>query len=138
MRILYVPILTLAAGLGTATQAQLPYPFTPGQPGYNGRPQCTKDYVRSVETQAEVLEKLRAAGPEAIDRLCTMIELGSAWLGGKLTEEAREELRKLLGVDVDLETITAQCRAGRDSIGQELTAMLQRLKAELARCDDTI
>ena len=137
MRILPVLLTALAIGLGAAAHAQLPFPFSP-QPDFNSRPQCTRDYVRSVDTLATALEKLRAASPDAIGRLCSLIELGSAWLGGKLPDDAREELRKLLGVDVDLELLTAQCRAGQDNIDRELTAMLRRLKSELVRCDDTI
>jgi hypothetical protein len=137
MRILPVMIVTLTTGLGAGAQAQLPFPFAP-EPGSNGRPQCTRDYVRSVQTLVTGLEKLQAAGPETVGQLCALIEMGSAWLGGNLSDQARRELRDMLGVDVDLEVITAQCRAGQDNIAREISMKLRQLKAELARCDDTI
>jgi hypothetical protein len=134
MRILYVLAFTL---LATAAQAQLPFPFPP-QPDMLGRPQCTRDYLRSVGKQAKALERLRVAGPDAIGRLCHLIEVGSKWLGAKLAEEARQELRRLLGVDADLDLLGVQCRAGQDAIDQELSAMRRQLKSELTRCDDRI
>ena len=133
MRILYFPIIALAAGLGAAAHAQLPFPFGP-EPSPSERLQCTRDYVQSVEKQAAVLEKLHAAGPDAIGRICTLIEMGSSWLGGELPEGVRRELRSLLGVDVDLKRVTAQCRAGQDSIERELVGQLAHAKAELLRC----
>jgi hypothetical protein len=140
MRILYVTVLALAAlasGAGTTARAQAPFPFAP-EPDFSRRPQCTRDYLRSVQSQAEALEKLRTAGPEAIGRICTMIEAGSAWLGGKLPDDARKELRGLLGVDIDIDQLAAQCRTGQDVIEREITSKLRQLKAELVRCDDTI
>jgi hypothetical protein len=137
MRIGCILTFALAAGLATAAHAQLPYPFPP-QPDMFGRPQCTGDYLRSVGKQAKALERLRTAGPDTIGRLCHLIERGSTWLGGKLTEEGREELRRFLGADVDLELLGLQCRAGQDAVDQELSAILRRLRSELVRCDDTI
>jgi hypothetical protein len=137
MRIALVSIVALAAGLGAAAQAQLPFPSEPG-PDFSRPPQCSRDYVRSVETLVTALEKLRTAGPEAVGRLCTLVEMGRAWLGGELPEDVRRELRGMLGVDVDLERITQQCRAGQGGIEQELTGKLRQLRAELVRCDDTI
>jgi hypothetical protein len=140
MRILYATFLAaaaLATGLATGARAQLPFPFDPG-PDFSRRPQCTRDYVRSIEAGAAALEKLRTDGPEAIGRFCALIEFGSAWLGDTLPEEKRKELRGLLGVDVDLDRLAAQCRTGQDSIARELTIMLRQAKAELMRCDDTI
>jgi hypothetical protein len=137
MRILLVMIVALVAGHPAGTQAQLPYPLVP-EPGLNGRPQCNRDYVRSVQTLVTGLEKLQTAGPETVGQLCALIEMGNAWLGGNLSEEARRELRDMLGVDVDLEMLTSQCRAGRDNIAKEISLKLRQLRAELARCDDTI
>ncbi len=139
MRTLYVTLVVLAllaVSLGAA-RAQLPLPFDP-EPDFSRRPQCTRDYVRSVEQQAAALEKLRTTGPEAVGQLCTLIEMGSAWLGGDLPEDVRRELRGLLGFDVDLKQITAQCRTGQGNLERELTLKLRQLKAELLRCDDTV
>jgi len=137
MRILLVLVVALGASLDAAAQAQQPLPSEPG-PEF-GRPrQCSRDYVRSVETLVTALEKLRTAGPEAVGRLCTLVEMGRAWLGGELPEDVRRELRGLLSVDVDLKRITEQCRAGQGGIEQELAGTLRQLRAELVRCDDTI
>jgi hypothetical protein len=94
--------------------------------------------VQSVRRLEETLEKLRTAGPEAVGRVCTMIEMGSILLGGKLPDGIRQELRTLLGHDVDLERIMAQCRAGQDAVEREIAASLGRARSELVRCSDTI
>jgi hypothetical protein len=137
MRIRHILIVALTAALGTAAQAQLPSPSEP-EPGFGRRAQCSRDYVRSVEMLVTVLEKLRTSGPEAVGRLCTLMEMGSAWMGGELPEDVRKELRGRLGVDVDLKRITEQCRAGQGGIDRELADKLRQLRAELVRCDDTI
>jgi hypothetical protein len=129
--------LMLAFLLAASAHAQLPFPFGP-EPDFSKRAQCTRDYVRSVEQQAAALAKLRTAGPEALGRLCTLAEMGSAWLSGKLTDDTRKELRSLLGFDVDLDRIAQQCRAGQDALARELAAKHAQLRAELLRCDDTI
>jgi hypothetical protein len=137
MRIPYVPLfvaLALVHGLGTVAYAQLPFPF--GQPDFSIHPQCTRERTRLLEQQAEALEKLRSQGPEAMGRLCTLIGMGSAWLGRD--PEMRGKLRELLGVDIDLERAEQQCRAGQDHIAQELTTIIARLRTEILRCDDTI
>jgi hypothetical protein len=130
-------LLALLAVGFSAARAQLPPPWDP-EPDFGRHRQCTRDYVRSVEQQAAALEKLRTAGPEAVGQLCTLIEAGSAWLGGDRPDDMRRELRGLLGFDVDLKQITAQCRAGQGSLERELAVKLRQLKAELLRCDDTI
>jgi hypothetical protein len=122
MRTLYVTIIMLAASLGATAHAQLPFPFEP-EPDFSRRPQCTKDYVRSVERKAATLEKLRTSGPEAVGQICTLIERGSTWLGGE---------------NRGLQRVTELCRAGQDGIERELMNRLARLKSELLRCDDTI
>jgi hypothetical protein len=137
MRIVYVLILAFAVGPTATAQAQLPFPYGP-EPGFSRRPQCTRDFVRSVETLVKALEKLRTSGPETVGRLCTLAEMGSAWLGGELPEDVRKELRRQLGVDVDLGRIIEQCRAGQNGIEHEIATKLRQLKAELIRCDDTI
>jgi hypothetical protein len=129
--------MTLAASLSTTVQAQLPFPFEP-QPDFNRPRQCSRDYIRSVENLVTALEKLRTAGPEAVGRMCTLVEMGRAWLGGELPDDMRRELRGLLGVDVDLKRLSEQCRAGQDGIAQELATKLRQLRAEIVRCDDTI
>jgi hypothetical protein len=132
MRPLHIAAALLGLALGTAAHAQLP--FQP-EPGFNDRPQCTKHYVRSVADQVAFLEKLQTAGPKAVGRLCSLIEMGDAWLGS----EGAEGLRSWLGLDnVDLERVAAKCRAGQDSVARELRHELARLRLELLRCDDTI
>jgi hypothetical protein len=130
-------VLALTAGLASAARAQLPPPFGP-EPDFSRPPQCSKERVRLLASQLEVLEKLRASGPEAIGRICLLIGMGSAWLGRE--PDARGKLRELLGfdIDIDLEHAEAQCRAGQDGIAHELTAMVARLRAELLRCNDTV
>lgn len=137
MRMLYALIVALAAGLGATAHAQLPFPFEP-QPDFSRPRQCTRDYIRSVESLVTALEKLRSAGPEAIGRMCTLVEMGRAWLGGELPDDVRRELRGVLGVDVDLKRLAEQCRVGQEGVAQELANKLRQLRADLARCDDTI
>ena len=102
------------------------------------RPQCTSAYVRSVERQVAAMQKLRSAGPGGGHRLCTLIELGSAWLGGELPEDLRRQLKDTLGFDVDLRRIAAQCRIGQGNLERELISRLGFLRSELVRCNDTI
>lgn len=137
MRLLRIAVLLFAAS-GGAVEAQLPLPL-PGQPGpdLGKRQQCTSDYVRSVEQQVLVMEKLRSAGPEALDRVCTLIEFGSLFLG-ELPDDTRKQLRDLLGFDVDLTRTAAQCRQGQGDLERELMSRLAFLRSELVRCNDTI
>jgi hypothetical protein len=132
----FLLVFALAAGLGAAAHAQHPHPWP--APDFSRPPQCSRDYVRSVETLVTALEKLRASGPEALGRVCTLVEMGRAWLGGELPDDVRRELRGLLGVDVDLGRIAEQCRAGQDGIAHEIAGKIRKLRAELVRCDDTI
>jgi hypothetical protein len=139
MKYAFAAALALAASLAGAAQAELPFPL-PGQPGpdFGSRPQCTAGYVRSVEQQVAAMQKLRSAGPEAMDRLCTLIELGSAWLGGELPDATRRQLKETLGFDLDLARIATQCRAGQGNLERELISRLGFLRSELVRCNDTI
>ena len=139
MKSLLVAALVLAAAVCGTARAEPPFPL-PGQPGpdFSNRPQCTSTYVRSVERQVAAMQKLRTAGPEAVDQLCTLIELGSAWLGGELPDETRKQLKDMLGFDVDLARIAAECRAGQGNLERELIGRLGYLRAELVRCNDTI
>jgi len=139
MKILHVAILVLAAGLGGTARAQLPFPF-PGQPepDLGKRQQCTSAYVRSVERKVAAMQKLRTAGPEAFSQVCTMIEMGSVWLGGELPDDMRRQLRDLLGFDIDLARIGALCRLGQGNLERELMSQLGFLRSELVRCHDTI
>jgi hypothetical protein len=135
-------ILAAAAALAFlagAAQAQLPLPL-PGTPpsDLSKRAQCSRDYVRSVEQKIATLEKWRAAGPEAVGQVCSLIESGSAWLGGELPESWRKQLKETLGFDIDLRFIKAQCRLSQGNLDRELMTRLGYLKAELVRCDDRI
>jgi hypothetical protein len=132
-------ILLCALATAGSAAAQLPFPM-PGQPEPDmSKPQqCTKAYLKSVEQQISVLEKLRSAGPETVGQLCSLIELGSDWLGGELPESTRKQLRDTLGFDIDLRLIKTQCRVGQGNLDRELTTRMGYLKAELVRCNDTI
>ena len=135
-----VAVLTVLGALAGAAQAQLPFSL-PGEPpdtNLHKRPQCTADYRRTVEQQISGLEKFRSAGPEAVGQVCSLIEWGSDWLGGELSESTRKQLKDTLGFDVDLRFIRTQCRAGQGNLDRELMTRIGYLKAELVRCNDTI
>ncbi|MBX9588271.1 MAG: hypothetical protein K2X43_03135 [Hyphomonadaceae bacterium] len=131
--------LLLVLGIAGGAAAQLPFPL-PGQPeaDLSKRPQCTKNYLKSVDQQIAMLGKFRSAGPEAVGQLCSLIELGSDWLGGELPDSTRKQLKDMLGVDVDLRYIKMQCRVGQGNLDRELMTRLGFLKSELVRCNDTI
>jgi hypothetical protein len=137
------PILALvtvvAGAYGGAALAQMPFPFGgPQVPQPNQVRQCTKDYIKSVETQITALEKMRAAGPQFVGQVCSLIESGSTMLGGELPDTWRQQLKGLLGVDVDLRFIKTQCRVAQGNIDRELMTQLGSLRLELVRCNDTI
>jgi hypothetical protein len=134
MRILHVTLAALAVCAGGTVQAQLPLPGQP-EPDFKSRPQCTGAYVRSIEDQVAVMEKLRSAGPEAVGQLCALIEAGRTWLGRDLSEETRKRLKEMLGFEVDLARMAAQCRAGQGDLEHGLTGRLGYLRSELLRCD---
>jgi hypothetical protein len=129
----------LLAALTGSAAAQLPFPL-PGQPepDLSKRPQCTTDYRKSVEQQIVMLDKLRATGPEAVGQICTLIEMGSDWLGGELSDGTRKQLKETFGFDIDLRFIRAQCRVGQGNLDRELMTQQGYLKSELVRCNDTI
>jgi hypothetical protein len=131
--------LALVCTLTGSAAAQLPFPM-PGQPEPDmGKPQqCSKAYLKSVEQQISILEKLRSAGPETVGQVCSLIELGSDWLGGELPESTRKQLKETLGVDIDLRFIKTQCRVGQGNLERELMTRIGYLKSELVRCNDTI
>ena len=132
-------IVMLVAGLSGTAVAQLPFPFGgQPQPELGKMPKCTKDYVKSVETQIVAMEKLRASGPELVGQICTLIESGSAIMGGELPDSVRQQLKGMLGVDIDLRFIKTQCRVGQGNLDRELMSQIGFLKAELVRCGDTI
>jgi hypothetical protein len=128
--------LLLATLAGPAT-AQLP--FGPSPLPESGVPrQCSKDYLKSLEAQVTVVEKMRTAGPELVGEICSMIESGSALIGGELPDGMRQQLKGLLGFDIDLRFIKAQCRVGQGNLDRELTTQLGFLKSEISRCNDSI
>ena len=112
-RLAILAVLTLAAVLSGSAAAQLPLPFGgPQIPDPDKFTKCTKEYVKSVEEQIAAMEKLRASGPELVGQVCTLIESGSALLGGELPDNVRQKLNGLLGFDIDLRFIKAQCQLG--------------------------
>lgn len=131
--------IAVAIGLVGVAQAQLPFPL-PGEPppDISKRPQCTKDYVSSVHKQITGLETLRTAGPDTVGYVCSLIEMGSNWLGGELSDATRKQLKDSLGFDVDLRFIRTQCRVSQGNLDRELMTQIGYLKAELVRCNDTI
>ena len=102
------------------------------------KPQCNKDYLKGVQQQLDVMEKLRASGPEFVGQICTLIEGGSALIGGELPDSLRQQLKTTLGFDVDLRFIKTQCRVGQGNLEREFMTEIGRLKSELLRCNDTI
>jgi hypothetical protein len=133
-------VLTLlAAALAGSAAAQSPLPFGGPQVPEPGKfAKCTKEYVKSVEEQIAAMEKLRASGPELVGQVCTLIESGSALLGGELPDSVRQQLKGLLGFDIDLRFIKAQCRLGQGNLDREVMSQIGFLKSELIRCDGTI
>jgi hypothetical protein len=132
-------MLVVVAGLSGPAVAQMPFPFGGPQRPENGRmPQCTPSYVKSVETQIQAMEKLRANGPEFVGQICSLIETGSTWLGGELPDSVRQQLKGMLGVDVDLRFIKTQCRLSQGNLDREVMTEIGYLKSELTRCNDTI
>src|SRR5262245_9447923 len=98
--------LTVAVSLAGTAAAQMPSPFGgPPSPEPGKTPQCTKDYVKSVETQITAMENLRSSGPEFVGQICNLIESGSAIVGGELSVETRQRLKGVLGIDIDLRFI---------------------------------
>jgi len=131
-------VLTLAAALSGSAAAQLPLPFGGPQPEPGKFAQCTKDYLKSVQEQIAALEKLRASGPELVGQVCTLIESGSALLGGELPDSIRQQLKGMLGFDIDLRFIKAQCRLSQGNLDREVMSQIGFLKSELIRCDGLI
>jgi hypothetical protein len=132
-------ILVLVAGLQGSAAAQMPFPFGgPPLPEPGKMPKCTKDYVKSVDAQIAAMEKLRTSGPEFVGQICTLIESGSAIVGGELPDSVRQQLKGLLGVDIDLRFIKTQCRVSQGNLDREVMSHIGFLKSELQRCNDTI
>jgi hypothetical protein len=132
-------VFTIAAALSGSAAAQLPLPFGGPQLPEPGKfAKCTKDYVKSVEEQIAAMEKLRASGPELVGQVCTLIESGSALLGGELPDSMRQQLKGILGFDIDLRFIKAQCRLSQGNLDREVMSQIGFLKSELIRCDGTI
>ena len=132
-------ILALAAGLSGSAAAQMPFPFGGPQVPEPGKfAKCTKDYLKSVEQQIAAMEKLRASGPEFVGQICSLIETGSAIVGGELSDSMRQQLKGMLGFDVDLRFIKTQCRVSQGNLDREFMTHIGFLKSELTRCTDTI
>jgi hypothetical protein len=134
-----IAMLALAAGLSGSAAAQMPFPFGgPPEPEPGKQAKCTKDYIKSVEEQIAAMEKLRASGPEFVGQVCTLIESGSAIVGGELPDGVRQQIKGMLGFDIDLRFIKAQCRLSQGNLDREFMSQIGFLKSELIRCDGTI
>lgn len=128
-------VLALLAGLIGPAQAQSSF-GTP-RPDLGKRPECTKDYRQTLDLQVAALEKLKSAAPEMVGQVCSMIERGSDWVGGELSDGTRQRIKGLLGFDVDLRFIKTQCRVGQGNLDRELVTELGFLKSEQLRCAET-
>jgi hypothetical protein len=135
-RLACLAVLMLVASLAGPAQAQLPF-GTP-RPDLSQSPQCTKDYLKSTQQQLDMMEKLRSTGPEFVGQICSLIEGGSALIGGELPDSLRQQLKNTLGFDIDLRFIKTQCRVGQGNLDREMMTEIGRLKSELLRCNDTI
>jgi hypothetical protein len=135
-RLACLAVLMLVASLAGPAQAQLPF-GTP-RPDMSQAPQCTKDYLKSTQQQLDMMEKLRSTGPEFVGQICSIIEGGSALIGGELPDSLRQQLKNTLGFDIDLRFIKTQCRVGQGNLDREMMTEIGRLKSELLRCNDTI
>ena len=132
-------MLALAGGLSGSATAQMPFPFGGPSTPEPGKPaKCTKEYVKSVEEQIAAMEKLRSSGPEFVGQVCSLIESGSAIVGGELPDGVRQQLKGVLGFDIDLRFIRAQCRLSQGNLDREVMTQIGFLKSELIRCDGTI
>lgn len=130
-------MLALATGLAGPASAQIPFPFG-GPPEPGKMPQCSKAYVKSVETQIAGMEKLRSSGPQFVGQICSLIESGSAIVGGELPDSTRQQIKSLFGFDLDLRFIKTQCRVSQGNLDREVISQIGYLKSELMRCNDTI
>jgi hypothetical protein len=133
----FAGVLMLLAVALLAGPASAELPFSQ-RPEFGKQRQCTKDYQKSVEAYIAGLEKLRSAGPAFVGQVCTFIESGSDIVGGELSESTRKHIKSLLGIDIDLRFIKAQCRVSQGNLDRELMTELGFLKSELVRCNDTI
>ena len=126
-----------AALLGCAGIASAQSFFSLPRPEGGKQAECTKEYQQNLDLQIAAMEKLRTSGPEMVGHVCTLIEQGSAWLGGELSDSTRQRLKGLLGIDIDLRLIRTQCRVGQGNLDRELMTELGFLKSEQMRCKDT-
>ncbi len=133
----FLPSMAVLALIAGPAYAQMPFPFG-GPPEPGKAPQCSKAYVKSVETQIAGMEKLRTAGPEFVGQVCSLIESGSAIVGGELPDSTRQKIKSLIGIDIDLRFIRTQCRVSQGNLDREVITQLGYLKSELVRCNDTI
>ena len=79
------PVSFSFSGSPARPQAQLPFPL-PGEPSpdMSKRPQCTKDYVKSIEQQIATLDKFRSAGPEAVGQALLADRAGERLAGRRI------------------------------------------------------
>lgn len=125
------------AALGCCGVAHAQSPFGTPRPEGGKRPECTREYRQNLDLQVAALEKFRTSGPEMVGQVCSLIEQGSDWLGGELSDTTRQRIKGLLGIDIDLRFIKTQCRVGQGNLDRELMTELGYLKSEQLRCNDT-
>lgn len=129
----------MLVALAGSAAAQMPFPFgSPPLTEPGKLEKCTKDYIASLNSQIAAMETLRTSGPQFVGTICSLIESGSAIIGGELSDETRHRLKGLLGVDIDLRFIRTQCRVSQGNLDREVMTHLGYLKGEAARCNDSI
>ena len=69
-----------------------------------------------------------------------LLSMTLAWamVGGELSDDMRQKIKGLLGVDIDLRFIKTQCRVSQGNLDREVMSQLGYLKSELMRCDGSI
>lgn len=122
----------LLLSLAAPASAQFLFKGPPAE--LDKRPACSSDYRKTLEYEIAGLEKLRTAGPRVVGQLCGFLEDGSAMVGGELSDATRRRIKGLLGFDIDLRFMKAQCRQGQGNLERELMTELGYLKSEQLRC----
>ena len=107
-----------------AAHAQLPFPFGASAGPGGAPPQCTPTTASPSRSRSPDWRSSARPAPSSSGQVCTLIEGGSALVGGELPDSVREQIKAMLGVDVDLRFIKTQCRVGQGNLDRELMTQL--------------